>query len=818
LINAELATQVKNALFGQKYNLLLGAGVSLDATDRRGKPVLGAEDLRKRLCEITGSRESSPLWRVAGLLTPEQVKAELTQPYFGCQAGKTLLALSRFAWKTAFTLNIDDALENAYQQGSVLQSLLPINYTREFETFRNPQELPLIHLHGTVRLPDEKYVFSLQEYGCMQRNLNPWVHLLSNLIVTEPFIIAGTALFEPDLEYFIAHRPSNARVISRAPSILVEPYPDAGTRKDCERLNLVLVEAKLEDFLSWLLEEFGDPPSPLALRQPLSRPRVTSASSKFSSAAFWSDFDFIAAPDLTSLTATQSPQNVPAPTGFVFGRPPSWDDIQSRKDVPLQEQLAIIDEIRRWQGSGEPSQIVSVIGKAGSGKSTTIRRIAADLVTHGLQVFYLKAPAGFDVESAAEFFGTVVDPIVLVTDSMAEHGDQIVNLISSLGNMKRICILGTERQYRMRVVKEILADMPVKSFEVTRWRDEERVELIRRYSAMGVVGTAEAVANPRKFAGMIAENVVAEAVCRILNDFRPMRAIARSLWNDTGLESRSVFIAVALAYYCHPVGVRQDVICDLYGQQLVDELSLTDAPLKVSTNPDESDYLIPSNAMLGSLILEELASQKPGRLLQIAVELANGLAPFVTRRTIQQRTPEARLAGRLFDADGLMPNLLKEKFNDFFEMTNEHWKWNSRYWEQLALWMSNKDRAVAIQHARHAVAIERHPFPMTTLAKVLFSSINNSIPLKTDYFNEALNLMEETLQIEASWERGKTRTAYGAVIDGVQSYQQAGGILTPEQSIFVEKTLREVLYSFPLETDTHRRSENLMKLLENRSE
>jgi hypothetical protein len=330
---------------------------------------------------------------------------------------------------------------------------------------------------------------------------------------------------------------------------------------------------------------------------------------------------------------------------------------------------------------------------------------------------------------------------------------------------------------------------------------------------MGIVGSAEAVANPRRFASMIAENTVAEGVCRILNDFRPLRAIARSLWNDTDVEGRSVYIAVALAYYCHPVGVRQDIISDLYKQQLVDELSLADAPLKISTNPDESEYLVPSNPMLGSLLLEELASHKPERLLQIAIELANGLAPFVTRRTIKQRTPEARLAGRLFDADGLMPNLLKEKFNDFLELTNEQWKWNSRYWEQLALWMSSKDRAVAIQHARHAVAIERHPFPMTTLAKVLFSSANSSSPPRADHFKEALDLMEETLKIEASWERGRTRTAYGAVVDGVQAYRQAGGTLTPEQGVFVDRILRDALHAFAPATDTHRRSEELMKLL-----
>ncbi|HRO37576.1 SIR2 family protein [Thauera sp.] len=808
MIEANTAQRVRDALFGQKYNLLLGAGVSLDSTDRYGKELQGAEDLRKSLCALTGSRESSPLWRVAGNLTPAQVDTHLTQPYHGCKAGFTLKLLTRFAWRTAFTLNIDDALENAYEgDPGRLQSLLPVNYTRTYETFRNPQELPLIHLHGSVRYPNDRYIFSLQEYASVQRGMNAWVHMLSGLIISEPFIIAGTTLFEPDLEYFLAHRPSNAPVISRAPSILVEPFPDAGTRKDCEKLNLILVEAGLHEFLSWLAQEFGNPPSPLALREPIARPRVSSQPSTYSSAAFWSDFDFVAVSDATTPTTSSEP------SAFAFGRPPSWDDIRARRDVLLQDQLHPIDEVRRWHVSNDANQFVCLVGRAGSGKSTTIRRIAVELAAHGIQVFYLKATAGFDVASAFEFLSLVEDPIVLVTDSLAEHGDQLADLVAQLDGLKRLCVLGTERQYRMRLVREFLADLPYREFEVGRWRVEERTELIRRYSAMGIVGTRDAIADPRQFAAKLSDDTVAEAACRILNDFRPLRTIVRSLWNDTLAGGRPAYLAVALAYYCHPVGIRRDIVSSLYHSELIEELAVDDAPLRLATHPDDTDYLVPANPTLAALLIEELSRIKPQRLLEITAQLANGLAPFVTRHTIKQRTPEARLAGRLFDADGAIPEVLKDGFDTFYELTLERWKWNSRYWEQRALWVGARDRLLSIQHARQAVAIERHPFPMTTLANVLFCAITETKPPRDEYFAEALSLMKETIRIESNWERGRTRKAYWVLLNGVADFKNVGGTLTPRQSVSVERAANDALRIYAPDSDIHERASDVLRLL-----
>jgi hypothetical protein len=811
MLEAGVALRVRDALFSQRYNLLLGAGCSLDSTDRTSKKLIGSDELRRQLCEVTGSRPDSPLWRVAGLLTPEQIKQHLTEQFLGCRAGPTLKAFTRFTWRQVFTLNIDDALENAYESASArLQQIVPVNYNREYETFRNPAELPAIHLHGFVRSPADKYVFSLQEYAAAQAGMNPWVHVLSQLIISEPFIIAGTALFEPDLEYFLAHRPSNSQVLARAPSILVEPSPDAGTRRDCARLNLILVEGKLSEFLDWLQAEFGPAPTPLTNLLPKVGPRTITSASTLARTAFWSDFDFV--PDSIQLLGEAA-----RTSAFTFGRPPSWEDIAASRDVPLQSQLPVIDEIRRWQSSTEAGEFVCLEGLAGSGVSTSVRRVAADLAKHGLQVIYLKARRNFDLDSALEALEAMADPLVLVTDSFAEHGDQLVDLYTELvGSGKRLLVLGGERKYRMRLVREILSEQPAKYLITGDWRVEERIQLIRRYSDLGLIGNAEAYSDPRKFAAAIDGNTVAEAICRVLNDFRPLKTIVRSLWNDTVSGGRPAYLAVSIAYYCHPVGVRREVIAGLDTNGLIADLSQEDAPLRVVPDPDDAEFLIPANPTLASLLVQEMARAQPERLLRAVVDLANAIEPLVTRHTIKQRTAEARLAGRLFDADGLMPDLLHDRFDKFLDLTHERWRWNSRYWEQRAMWIGSKDRALAVQYARHAVSIERHPFPLTTLAQMLFGASAEAQPRDAYAFNEAVDLVEEAMGIESRWERGITRASYRALVNGVLEFVEHGGQVSQKRMDFIRKALAKYSGHFINDDDLTERAQRVIAALSNK--
>src|SRR5579864_578478 len=129
-------------------------------------------------------------------------------------------------------------------------------------------------------------------------------------------------------------------------------------------------------------------------------------------------------------------------------------------------------------------------------------------------------------------------------------------------------------------------------------------------------------------------------------------------------------------------------------------------------------------------MLSRLSQNDRQLLLEIFIALATQIAPRVNRNTVKRRAPEARLASRLFDFDSVVDELLKEKASEFYARMQPVWQWNSKYWEQVALMHLSKYYAEpnaadgkdalrqAAQDARHAVSIEHHPLPLTTLGKI----------------------------------------------------------------------------------------------------
>jgi hypothetical protein len=100
---------------------------------------------------------------------------------------------------------------------------------------------------------------------------NAWASILAHTIATEPFIIAGTALQEPDLEYFLAGRQPAAVRKDRGPSFLVDPNPDAATEADCERHGLHLYTGTLVEFWDELERTFPSRPLPVSATSKLSK-------------------------------------------------------------------------------------------------------------------------------------------------------------------------------------------------------------------------------------------------------------------------------------------------------------------------------------------------------------------------------------------------------------------------------------------------------------------------------------------------------------------------------------------------------------------
>ena len=664
MLAENLLEEVKASLFAGHYNLLLGSGVSLDSKDQQGNKVMGVGDLTNLLCKLKGARSNTQLSRVALLLSESEVAEHLTKRYLGCKPGQTVNLLTNFVWKTAFTFNIDDAHESAYQANikQRMQTWVSINYNDEYRTNFSPSEIPIVHLHGFVREPEKKYVFSTSEYGRVTRGQNPWMHVLSELLSSEPFIIAGTSLNEPDLEYYLSGRTETSPRKNRGPSILVEPSPDTVTEHDCARHGLILVKGTLADFLSWLNEKIGTAPTVAELSIPPNEEIFYPKPPNLTQIAFFSAFELVR-PIAPSTNVNQlSP--------FFYGRSPTWSDLAISVDIPTDDELRLSSKARTFlESNSMQKSLFCVKGEPGSGKTTMIRRVAYDLAREGRIVLSFIGRAAIHMDIVVACLSVVTKPYALLIDNAADHAQFINSILNHPQLSVPFLIIAAERIYRLEHVERMLGEFNIEYFPVNRWSKNSLSQLIEKYRMNGFLASKEAIRKPEKFILKLNNDPIAIAVCRIINDFQPLESIIKSIWNHASENSRQNYTVVALAYYCYSFGVRYAVLEATQKSSEMGEQFSYSNPLPLAFSPVDDDYVIPLNTIISDRMLNILSREEPTTLLNLFINLGNALAPFVNRRTIIEKTPEAILAGRLFNADKIVRPLLSDKSEKFYEET-----------------------------------------------------------------------------------------------------------------------------------------------------
>ena len=772
MIDQSVFPALRDTLIAGGYNLLLGAGVSLDSTDANGAFLPSSDAMRQRLCKLTGAPDTTTLTRVYNLLTADQIKSALVEPFSPCTPGHTVSRLSHFLWRRLFTLNIDDVVEQHYEAvgGGAKQELRPLNYATPFEPTPERYVLQAIHLHGWAREPDAGFVFSTREYAGAMKAHNPWMRMLAEILATEPFIIAGTGLNEADLEYYLSFRTPSTPRRGIGPSFLVEPYPDVVTRNDCERHGLELVEAPLGEFLEWVAREIPTPPSVTDLLVPDRADLFDPSINKKDQLRFFCDFEVVEASD------------EPLPevaSAFLYGRAPEWRDLDQHCDI-VRGSYEDLPRLLDASEDKRPSRVV-VLDEPGTGKTTCIRRVAHMRARAGKPVVYLRTFMGIDVRAAASCLAKARQPILLMVDNVADHASQLHDLLESDGVAENVILLGAERSYRRQHVEILLGGEGAQFPNLRPLAESEALQLIERYRHYGLLGTDAAIKRPEQLAGALRAETFTVAVCRILNDFRPLDVIVKSLWDDTEPNLQRAFLCVALAQRCHWTGLRYSIAQSIVGPtDSVARLLGEDAPLRLTEVGHEDTFLLALNWAIADRVLERVAKERPEQFFDAFLALINAIAPHVNRRAIIRRSPEARLAGRLFDVDTIVKPLMPGRASELFRRAQPSWEWNSRYWEQRALLHAGFDLEKALLYARHALSVERHPFGLTTLGKILIQTIEADEVERDAHFAEALATLSEAIETEAKRSRVSVHP-FMSLLNGASRYLELGGQLDEGQ-------------------------------------
>lgn len=774
-----LATSIRSG----EYNLLIGAGASLKSLGGDGKELPTGRGLADELAMHKGVRPGASLQRVFELLTDGEVNRLVTKRFQSCVPGPAIRQIPKFPWRRIFTLNIDDALEHAYGEPGALQDHVTRNYKDPFEESRELTEVPIIHIHGYAQRPKDGYVFARSAYVGQITRSNSWMTVLADLMAVEPFIVIGTTLDEVDLDYYLAQRSQASSRKDMGPGIFVEPFPDALFHKDCDKHNLHPFEGEAVDFFAFLDRETTGRRPPRELVSSAAKELFSAGVEAKSVARFLSDFEIV---------PRVAQENTGDPR-FLLGHEPTWHDLQSGLDVSREITASIARSIENaLRVPTAQAQILYYPDETGGGKSTLVRRLAFDFARRGTLTLMCSPLGRLEPAFTASMLDLIEEPLLIVVDDFADQAGPVADISNAMEKRDAV-FLCSERSYRNRYINQTLGGSQFTPLANRSLSEREAEALIRNYLQAGWVGLPEAADNPRKFARNLIRDPVAVACCRILNDFTPMERIISSLLDEANTIDRKRYVAAALAQYCINGGIRYDLLVKIAGGYgLQDQITPYHLLPLAYSEGGMRNYLVPLNGVIGGQVLDTVSTNNTAELFDIFIATAKAIAPRVNRHTIKRRSPEARLAGRLFDFDQVVERFLGNRADEFYSDVQLAWQWNSRYWEQVSLLhLSRFYRApgtpeglrsleTARQHARHAISVEEHPFSLTTLGKILFAQAQVEPYTRQSAFDEAFARLSQAIDLERSWAWTNTQ-AFVILFRGVREVMDLGVKLTSRQ-------------------------------------
>jgi hypothetical protein len=504
--------------------------------------------------------------------------------------------------------------------------------------------------------------------------------------------------------------------------------------------------------------------------------------------------------DFKLVEAGEMPRSA-IPSPFLYGREPAKEDLDQHIDIARADTVPLLTFVEafvagRSVSANEP-RLLTIFDQAGTGKTTILKRAAHELARRGIPVFVVHTLSRIEVRNTIDCLRTASVRLVLVVDGLADHAEQIREILQDGQLLDKIVVLAAERSYRRQHIELMFNETPWKLIEPKPLDKSELRQLIELYRSYGLVGNADAIRSPSTYASHLRGDPIAVAVCRILNDFKPLQNIVESLWNATDSRFRMPYLCAAIAKHCHVSGIRYATLQSIAGSKnSLSDLLARDVPLGLAENNENDDYVVPLNASVSETILQWRVEIDGDSILEAFRNISSRIAFYVNRLAIITRTPEARLAGRLFDADKVVKPLLRNKAAQLYETCQKDWEWNSRFWEQRALLIADSDLETALRYARHAVAIEHHPYPLTTLGKLLLRRMEVNFSKGSSAFDEAFGILGEAINIEGARSR-VTVHPYTNLFSGSIRFIEMGGEPNSKQREMLLKHIANARYWFP---------------------
>ena len=424
--------------------LFAGAGFSCGAESRIGNRLpVGTKlsELIWKYLRYTGEYDGSPLVEMFSALLKrglpyQEISRFIESIFIVDDVPEYYKKISVPHWRRIYTTNIDNVLDVAFAKSDKKLEIIkyPNDDVAERDAFLN--KIQVYHLNGKLPCRPDEVTFSFEQFAEASNKKQPLYEEFVRDYSTHPTIFVGTELNEPIFWQCVTSRRERfaGGTEFRPKSFLISPRIAEPKKEVLAEYNILPIEATAEDFFNWIesnKEKFLSKKDVLLNIQPslvdVLQELAPDLRDKKSVEAFASAF-------------TKVPTDRPSRTGrslYLLGAAPSWEDMHAGLDAPRTITTRLLDEVEAFIDDSNELKIIAVLGSAGCGKSTIIRRLAINLAQRGRAAYLTNSESLPDVNSVKVALGLIREKAVLIFDNSEVSLGYIPSLANELNGFER---------------------------------------------------------------------------------------------------------------------------------------------------------------------------------------------------------------------------------------------------------------------------------------------------------------------------------------------------------------------------------------------
>jgi hypothetical protein len=663
--------------------LFAGAGFSLDARNRNGDQPPDARTLARRLAAECGwpydDEDLTTVYAQAERHLGSSALGSFLKSWYGdLSPAGWHYDVAKLCWYRIYTTNIDDVLERAYLQDAA-QTLGPIVCPAAYED-ADPwyASVQCVHLHGSVN-DDKPLTFTFDTYAGHTASTNPWYQQLVEDMQSKSVVFVGTRLAEPPFYHYLklrTERPSGKKEV-RAKCFVVAPQSSPIRRREFEDQGYAVIDATAAEFFAALVPlVHANVAGPLDIV----RERYPHMIAAIEAGMLADHSELLRDFDLVGVIETGA-EPIPR-SSFLLGAEPTWTDIvyniDARRGISQRLHDALV-------GAPMGVSVYALIGPAGSGKSTCMRRAAYELTRDGNTVYFAKGLQKFaskPLVALAKSLGTK-RAFVFIDDAFV-HLERLNDVIAAVGHANITFVIADQSHLLAPRLKHIKAKQwQVERMPVLDQNDCEAIlETLDRFGLLGVLTGQPKVTQINAF--LIRSRKQLLVAMKEATSGQGFNVIIAQEYGSLATDSAKLaYVIACLVHTYGPAVRRRHLLACLDGTDYETALVLSEQLVDVLVGRHGTDeYLIPRHRVIARQVVTETA---PRALVREAiVRIIPVIAGDITPQNISRRTLEYQAFRGILRFDH-MRNLFGDDYDQIDSIYNDvkpYCDQNFLYWLQ----------------------------------------------------------------------------------------------------------------------------------------